>query len=728
MSRLNNILGGMTRVQQVLDANPERRMAALGFDYHEPTVPVELNGAQGPHVAGKVRFCKYCPARDMCLLTEDEDGVWVSRCGIIHTSFASEDVSARNFADDDQQTRDRRVQSTVMYDEQRRELVHISRDAVGEAARNDVLWKAGNRLNQTTIWLKFVRDELPGAFYLTESEVTNARLAMKAACTRWAKEGGDEARFGSPVFWAIAIVLEMVAQRPGGFKMPTPELCELCTLEGLHDFFRSKKGQAMVTDESEFAATKAKGQGRDAQREMNDVKRRHARFDELGDHRQAKLAVLSQLIARARIWPNREATEETPDQARWLGLSGVVRKMQKPELAAAPSRPWAGSGAPQLIGLKSVTIGTDADAPVLRTTTRTLVEEEEAAVVVKPDPDAPLPLAPVASTAAAAGRRAEAEAAAAKVAEAEAQLAALREAQKTAEAAAEEAEEAEVADEDLPDGFGEDAAEWDAMVADAHAKAVAEQRAEAEAAAKAASQDAEAAAALAATADDEGADAPSLRQGRPKWTPIKGELKKATLQQVLRSTQWHDKDREKAEDFWKRWQEESTAWRAEQAEKLRRRKDAEELKRREREKRAKARQERVEADQKSYDEWMEKRSFQRDMSQGAERERKEKRRLGEFSLRSEVTDKRAKTVGKIFVSQAEMVATASGKKVVETNALLDEAAKLDTWVACDSCFKWRLLPAGAVKPQKSTAFFCSQVGEVCEASKRRRAGAAAKSR
>ena len=268
------------------------------------------------------------------------------------------------------------------------------------------------------------------------------------------------------------------------------------------------------------------------------------------------------------------------------------------------------------------------------------------------------------------------------------------------------------ADEDLPDGFGEDAAEYAAEVAAAHAKAVAEQREEEEAAERAAARDA-AAEALAAA---EGEDAPSLRSGRPKWTPIKGELKKATLQQVLHSTQWNDKDREKAEAFWKRWLEESTAWRAQQEEKLRRRKDAEELKARAREKRAKAHQEKVEADQKSYDEWMERRTFQRDISQGADRERKEKRRLGEWSVRSEVTDKRAKTLGKIFVSQAPHMVTA-GKRAAALNELLEEAKSTDYWVRCMNCNKWHKLAEGELRPKKDVFFDCAQVGQECQEEK-----------
>lgn len=708
MDRLSAIMGGMTRVQNVLDANPERRLAAIGFDYHEPVRPVELNGDQGPHKPGQMRFCKHCPASVICPLTEDEDGQYVSRCGIVHTSFASEDMSARNFADDDQKTRDKRVQTTVMYDEQRRELVHISRSEVGEAARNDKLWKAGNRLNQSTVWLKFVRDERPGCFWLTESEVTKARLALKAVCTRWVKEGGEEAQFGSPVFWSIAMILEMVAQRAGGFTMPTPELCELCTMEGLHRLFRSKKGQAMVTDESEFSATKARGQAADAQREVNQVKRRHARFDELGGSRQSKLAILSQLIQRAGIWPNPEATEETPDQARYLGLSDVVRKMHKPALAAAHLR---GRGCvPAIVEVQHIKIGTDVDAPVVRTTTRAEAEEEEDAV--KPEPDAPLPLAP-AGSAAAADKRAEAVAAAAKVAEAEAALKALREQAAAAAASAAEAAEAEVADEDLPDGYGESEDAYAAEVAAAYAKAVEEQRAEAEAAGKAVTRDAEAE----ALATAEGEDAPSLRAGRPKWTPIKGELKKASLQQVLHSTQWHDKDREKAEAFWKRWLEESTAWRAEQAEKLRRRQDAEELKKRAQERKAEERAKKAEKDAAKYDAAMESRSFTHEMNQGAEVERKAKRAKGELSVRSELTDKRAGALGKITIIEAPHLVTTGEEKTARLNAILAEAKSTDHWLACENCNTWRKLPEGELRPKKGTFFDCSQMGLACEEEK-----------
>jgi hypothetical protein len=706
MDRLSSIFKGMDRVQRALDVNPERRMSELGFDFHEPTRPVELNGDQGPYVVGGKRLCKYCPASDVCPLTEDEDGKWVSRCGIEHSSFASEDVSARNFAGDDQATRDKRAQSSVMYDEQRRELVHINTNQVGVDVEKEVLWKAGNRLNQTAIWLKFVRDERPGSFFLTSAEVTNAQLAMKAACTRWAKDGGNETAFGSPVFWAIVIILEMVAKRPGGFNMPSPALRDLCTMDGLHEFFRARKGQAMVTDESEFSATRARGQSADAQRQVNHVKRRQARFDELGHARQGKIAILSQLIARARIWPNPEATAETPDQARYLGLSSAVRSMQTPGLLESRDPNFV----PEVVSLRPIKIGTDLDAPVLRTTTASAPPVDASAL--NTEPDAPMPLAPVAASATEAARAAEA-AAAAKVAQMEAALQAAREtaASATAATAAAEAAEAEkVSDEDLPDGFGENDAEWDEMVAKARSDALADRAREEQAVLAA---DASGATAVVAVAEGDD-DAPSLRNGRPKWTPIKGELKKATLYQMLHSTQWQDQDREKAEAFWKRWQDESRAWRAEQAEKLRRRKDVEELKARERAKREAARVARLEEDQAKYDKYMEMRSFQRSMTQGADRERKEKRRMGELSVQSGVTDKRAKTIGKITITQAPVVASAGCKKSKAALRLLDEAAGMDNWIECESCGQWRMLPPGHLKPKQGTFFVCSHINEMCE--------------
>ena len=57
--------------------------------------------------------------------------------------------------------------------------------------------------------------------------------------------------------------------------------------------------------------------------------------------------------------------------------------------------------------------------------------------------------------------------------------------------------------------------------------------------------------------------------------------------------------------------------------------------------------------------------------------------------------------------------------------MLDQAAKWENWAECVSCFKWRLLPPGALKVQESTKFFCSQVGEACEISKKKRGKAPA---
>ena len=93
--------------------------------------------------------------------------------------------------------------------------------------------------------------------------------------------------------------MEMVAQRSAGYTMPTKELCDLVSLEGLHAYFKAHKGQATVTEESEFSATKARGKGTVGQSSVNEVKRRFARFDELGHGRQSKMATLSQLLVRS---------------------------------------------------------------------------------------------------------------------------------------------------------------------------------------------------------------------------------------------------------------------------------------------------------------------------------------------------------------------------------------------------------------------------------------------
>ena len=145
--------------------------------------------------------------------------------------------------------------------------------------------------------------------------------------------------------------MEMVAQRVAGYTMPTQEQCDLVSLEGLHAYFRAHKGQAMVTEESEFGATKARGKGTVGQAAVNEVKRRKARFDELGQGRQSKMATLSQLLARSHVWANPDPT--APEEEEWLGLSAVVTALQKPVLMVRA--PWdKRGGAPHLILVKKV--------------------------------------------------------------------------------------------------------------------------------------------------------------------------------------------------------------------------------------------------------------------------------------------------------------------------------------------------------------------------------------
>ena len=66
------------------------------FGSDEPAKAVEV--VKGPNRTNKCLYCS--PAANNCMLDEDTDGVWIAQCGIVHTHFASEDMSARTFAGD----------------------------------------------------------------------------------------------------------------------------------------------------------------------------------------------------------------------------------------------------------------------------------------------------------------------------------------------------------------------------------------------------------------------------------------------------------------------------------------------------------------------------------------------------------------------------------------------------------------------------------------------------
>jgi len=334
---------------------PQQKLDACLFGSYETAKPVEV--VEGPNRTNK---CLYCSPAAKCMLDEDTDGVWIAQCGIVHTHFASEDMSARTFQGDTTQDKDKKTHTSVVTDDERRQLVHILPEHIPGATAH-VLWMANTRLNQCTVWLKFVRNEDPGTFWLTEGEVKRARIALKAAATQWARQGGEDAAFGSPIFWTIGIIMEMVAQRFTGYTMPTQAQCNLVSLEGLHAYFAKYQSHAVVTEESEFSATRARGAGTVGQAAVNQVTRRKARFDPLGGGCQSKMATLSGFLVKSHVWPN--PNPDAPEEEKWLGLSAPVTALQQPVLRErAPNEP---AGEPIFLKVRKV-YNTPADVITAR--------------------------------------------------------------------------------------------------------------------------------------------------------------------------------------------------------------------------------------------------------------------------------------------------------------------------------------------------------------------------
>ena len=710
-SLVESICTGIDRtVHAPIQQAPQRKLEPSLFGSYETAKPVEV--VEGPNRTNK---CLYCSPAAKCMLDEDTDGVWIAQCGIVHTHFASEDMSARTFAGDTTVDKDKRTHTSVITDDERRQLVHIVAEQI-PGANAHVLWLANTRLNQCTVWLEFVRDERPGSFWLTPSEVKKARLALKAACTQWAKEGGDDAAFGSPVFWAIGLVMEMVAQRVAGYTMPTQEQCDLVSLEGLHAYFRAHKGQAMVTEESEFGATKARGKGTVGQAAVNEVKRRKARFDELGQGRQSKMATLSNLLIRSHVLPNPDPT--APEEEEWLGLSAVVTALQKPVLMVRA--PWdKRGGAPHLILVKKVHNTPDAvitaEKAALR---RKAVAASKAEAAAKVEAEAAATNAEAAAAAVDDGSDSDAE----MMAELRAEATPAPEVKDEAEAplplapvvplapapAAED--DSPVSDEDIPEAFGLDEDEesiWEDVVTSAYSEEDEKRRMEA----------AEAAAAAAAPVDV----TPS-RCVPVKRKSLKGPLKKAGYLAVLRSSQFHQDDA-KSNAFFRRWQKESKEWRIAQETKLSNRKNAAQLKARAKAKREADKLARAEAEVNRHAERLECRGWNQLMRQGAEQERQENRSRGGVFIEpsDEVVDKKSNFIPPIRLVQAPIKIKVTAKRKAEAMEMLKEAEEVDYWLPCSMCNIMRQLPSGSLKPKRNAWMECEQVGEQCGKKKRQRA-------
>lgn len=212
-------------------------------------------------------------------------------------------------------------------------------DSVDKEKVEKRLEDANRRLNQCYVLLKFLEDTAPGLFSLSPAEVNTAKRAVRAVCVEWAKQGAlQDAMLGSALFWTSAIALQMVAMRPDGFAMPTEELRQRATLDGLYTYFKTVQGTRVMTDESDMAATKA-GRGVQGAVKYTEAQRfRRARVDNLGDQnkRELKMLVFNEYVKASHFfdeWDDKEKGWKS------VGLAPQVFNMEKPGLLPVTTRP-----------------------------------------------------------------------------------------------------------------------------------------------------------------------------------------------------------------------------------------------------------------------------------------------------------------------------------------------------------------------------------------------------
>ena len=332
MDRLSNILAGMDRTATTLARLPARAATESRYDPFERR-PFDLTPQQHAEQRGSDRnnatICREC--LDPWASWDDDGGTpTCTRCGAQGAAVPSSAFEKRFFADQDENERNTKKRNEEYNDEENAHLSRIQAREIPSGCTKEQLWLANNRLNQCIVWLELQSDKRPGGFCLTSGEIRSGRIVLRAVCVQWAIEGFADANFGSPVVWAIAITLQLVAMRPGGYVMPTKELCKRVTLEGLHTYLRQYKGQAMfMATESQLVKTKAKGRVAAVQYALEVRVWRHAAFHELGKtphKRYEKLLVVHKLLKAAKVWDG-------------AGLDARVLKLKGPKLASFGEEP-----------------------------------------------------------------------------------------------------------------------------------------------------------------------------------------------------------------------------------------------------------------------------------------------------------------------------------------------------------------------------------------------------
>jgi hypothetical protein len=277
--------------------------------------------------------CKSCKRHDAEII--NEGGAYLcSQCGASEAVAVGSAVAEyRIFADADKKENDAKKHYVEYSSEAAYVFTHIHpREIMPNDSVDDLNW-ANLRLNQASIWISCLGldSEVPGAFYLTPDEIDTAKRALRAACVQWAISGSaDTSSTGSPIFWGIVLSLEMVAQRPNGFTMPTEALRNQCTLMGLHEKLKQHKSKVVISrDETMTSNTWVRGaDAAQAAARLDQAKRRSARYDELGaerGERTAKVNTIHRLLIKSKVWGSDE-------NGYAVGLSTCVRKHAKPVL------------------------------------------------------------------------------------------------------------------------------------------------------------------------------------------------------------------------------------------------------------------------------------------------------------------------------------------------------------------------------------------------------------
>jgi len=261
--------------------------------------------------------CPDCPA------DEDEHGFPMNRnvqvdrydhvkrcqnCGLELGKFASEKAEKRNFADDAGEDKSRTTEDNS--DETHR-LNNIEPHELQMISELDEGYShAQNRLQQCFVWLDFMGDNpltRDVKWWLTPLEIRRAKSLIRHATVHWTLNGQAKGT-SNPVLWAVLVALQMCAERFGteGFVVPAdrPDLQQLLTIEGLHNFLKEQQSVTHRTEEVQGAATQVRGSNREAQRMLAREKYRHARYDALVTKGlQGRVALLNNLLQQSGALP-----------------------------------------------------------------------------------------------------------------------------------------------------------------------------------------------------------------------------------------------------------------------------------------------------------------------------------------------------------------------------------------------------------------------------------------